>query len=108
MLFKEIIGQSEVKASLIQTVQESRISHAQLFYGDEGSGNLALALAYAQFICCTDKQVDDSCGVCSSCLKFQKLVHPDLHFVYPVATTSTVKKDPISSNFIEEWRAEIL
>jgi len=108
MLFKEIIGQTSVKQKLIQTVKDSRVSHAQLFFGPEGSGNLALAIAYAQFINCTAKSDDDSCGLCSSCLKYQKLIHPDLHFIYPVATTRTVTKKPLSKNFINEWRSTLL
>ena len=105
MLFNEIIGQQSLKLQLIQTVKDKRISHAQLFLGSEGSGNLALAIAYAQYICCLDKRDDDSCGHCKSCIKFQKLVHPDMHFVFPVNTTNKVKKDATSDSFISQWRA---
>ncbi|MDR2125895.1 MAG: DNA polymerase III subunit delta [Prevotellaceae bacterium] len=107
MLFKEITGQYELKRQLIQTVTDKRISHAQLFVGSEGSGNLALAIAYAQYICCQNKQDGDSCGHCKSCIKFQKLVHPDLHFAFPVNTikNSKQKRDEITSDsFIAEWR----
>ncbi len=85
MLFKDIIGQDSIKKKLIHTVRENRISHAQLFLGSEGSGKLALALAYAQYISCENKQENDSCGECSSCKKYQKLIHPDLHFIYPIS-----------------------
>ncbi|MDR3226418.1 MAG: DNA polymerase III subunit delta [Prevotellaceae bacterium] len=108
MLFKEIIGQHELKRQLIQTVTDKRISHAQLFVGSEGSGNLALAIAYAQYICCHNKQADDSCGHCKSCIKFKKLVHPDIHFAFPVNTTSRVKKDATSDNFISQWREMVI
>lgn len=104
MLFKEVIGQNHIKQELISTVVNNRISHAQLFYGPEGCGALGLALAYAQYINCTNKQEHDSCGTCPSCLKYNKLQHPDLHFAFPVATNSKVKKDPVSDNFITEWR----
>ena len=80
MQFRHIIGQEAVKQRLINTVRENRVSHAQLFLGPEGSGSLALAVAYAQYISCEDQQPDDSCGVCSSCRKYQKLAHPDLIF----------------------------
>ena len=83
MQFSDITGQQEIKQHLIQTVLENRVSHAQLFLGPEGSGSLALALAYAQFISCQDRQAKDSCGECSSCRKYKKLIHPDLHFSYP-------------------------
>jgi DNA polymerase-3 subunit delta' len=105
MLFKQLFGQQKSKALLIQMVREVRVPHAQLFLGSQGSGNLALALAFAQFVACTSKQEDDSCGVCSSCVKHAKFVHPDLHFVFPVASTPSVKTKPISKNFLSEWRA---
>lgn len=108
MQFKEVVGHKKIKEKLIHTIKENRVSHAQLFLGAEGSGNLALAIAYAQYLSCEDKQSDDSCGVCRSCTKFQKLVHPDLHFVYPVSTSKTVKKDPISDDYIAQWREAII
>ncbi|MEE4198018.1 MAG: DNA polymerase III subunit delta [Bacteroidales bacterium] len=108
MQFREVVGQQKVKEQLVYTVEENRISHAQLFLGPEGSGNLALAIAYAQYISCTHKQGNDSCGVCSSCQKFKKLIHPDLHFVFPVATSKTVKKDPVSDDYISQWRETII
>jgi DNA polymerase-3 subunit delta' len=109
MFFRDIPGQKEIKESLIRTVREGRISHAQLFYGPEGSGKLALALAYAQYISCTDQQENDSCGKCLSCIKYAKLVHPDLHFVFPATTPSATKSDetPVEKA-IEKWREIIL
>ena len=107
MLFEEIIGHTEIKKQLIETIKGERISHAQLFNGPEGSGKLPLAIAYAQYVNCLDKQENDSCGKCRSCIKFQKLIHPDLHFVFPVATTAKVKTNPVSDNFIKEWRQRI-
>ncbi|MCK5029192.1 MAG: DNA polymerase III subunit delta [Bacteroidales bacterium] len=108
MQFKEVVGHKSIKEKLIQTVNGNRISHAQLFLGENGSGILALAIAYAQYVSCENKQQDDSCGVCSSCLKFTKLVHPDLHFVYPVSTSKAVKKDPVSDDYIAQWRETII
>lgn len=107
MQFSKIIGQQAVKAKLVQTVKENRISHAQLFLGPEGSGALGLAIAYAQFINCTGRNTEseDSCGTCPSCHKFEQLAHPDLHFVYPVAVTKDVPKKPISKNFVAKWRS---
>ena len=104
MLFEEIFGQQKSKQLLMQMVQEERVPHAQLFLGSQGSGNLALALAFAQYVNCTNKQIEDSCGVCLSCVKHMKFVHPDLHFVFPVAATQSVKTKPISKNLLTEWR----
>lgn len=87
----------------MKTVKESRVSHAQLFLGPEGSGKLALAIAYAQYINCTNKQDGDSCGECPSCVKYQKVIHPDLHFIYPTAKVKNIDK-PMSKDFIKEWR----
>ncbi|HOY37673.1 MAG: DNA polymerase III subunit delta [Bacteroidales bacterium] len=106
MKFQEIIGQEEVKKYLIQTVTENRVSHAQLFYGPPSSGKLALAVAYAQYICCANKSATDSCGECASCRKYAKLIHPDLHFVFPVI--SAQGKSSISDTYIESWRLNFL
>ena len=105
MLFKEIIGQQAVKERLVRSFKEGRISHAQLFLGPEGSGALPMAVAYAQYISCTNKTEDDSCGACSSCVKYNKLIHPDLHFVYPVALSASVKT---SADVAAEWRETFL
>lgn len=105
MQFKNIVGQDTVKKHLIQTVKDERISHAQLFLGPEGSGSLALALAYAQYISCQNKLETDSCGECSSCRKYSKLVHPDLHFSYPFFAKH---KEDNALTFIEEWRKAFL
>ncbi|TAH04792.1 MAG: hypothetical protein EAZ15_00540 [Sphingobacteriales bacterium] len=105
MLFKNIVGQDVVKKHLISTVNQNRVSHAQLFLGPEGSGSLALAIAYAQYICCYNKQPDDACGECASCKKYQKLIHPDLHFSYPFFAKD---KDDVSVNYISQWRQAIL
>lgn len=106
MQFKDVIGQKEIKKKLIETVNENRISHAQMFIGHEGVGKLALAIAYAQYICCENKQENDSCGVCDSCNKYQKLIHPDLHFVFPIANPKAGKK--ISDTYIIQWREKLL
>jgi DNA polymerase III subunit delta' len=114
--FKDITGQHEVKRRLIQTVKENRVSHAQLFFGPEGSRKLAMAIAYAQFINCPDRKFEpekpgggDSCGKCPSCIKFSKLAHPDLHFIFPVARTKSVDKEkPTSKDFLKTWREALL
>ena len=104
MQFKDVIGQEAVKQRLIQSVRENHVSHAQLFLGPAGCGKLPLALAYAQYILCPNRTETDSCGVCPTCQKIQKLVHPDLHFVVPTNTTKSVKSNPESDLFMEEWR----
>jgi len=103
MNFSQFPGQKETISRLIRSVKEERVSHAQLFTGPEGCGSLALALAYARYVSCENRSDDDSCGTCKSCVKYEKMIHPDLHFVFPVIKN---KKDyePVSDSFIEEWR----
>ncbi len=108
MLFKEIIGQQEVKRRLLNLVGDDRTPHALMLLGPPGTGKLAMAVAMAQYLSCGDRRQDDSCGVCPSCVKFSKLVHPDLHFVVPVMITRKVAKDPVTDLFMEEWREAFL
>lgn len=102
MFFKDVIGQEETKQRLIQEVNEGRIPHAQIICGPEGVGKLPLALAYARYISCTNRTATDACGMCPACVKFSKLVHPDMHFVFPVV------KSGRSDDYIVEWRRLVL
>lgn len=90
----------------MQAAREGRMAHAQLFWGGEGCGALALALALAQYIHCPDRTEGDACGVCPACNKMQKLIHPDLHFVAPVNSTKeiTADKKPVTEHFLAQWR----
>src|SRR3954465_12006595 len=105
MLFKEVIGQSEVKQRLLKSAKENRVSHALLFLGAEGSGNLPLAVAFAQYMVCENPGEDDSCGICAGCLKMEKLAHPDVSFSFPVAPKDSIK-EPKSSDFMTQFREE--
>ncbi|GAB2604048.1 DNA polymerase III subunit [Spirosoma areae] len=110
MQFSEIIGYEETKQLLLRAVQTNHLAHALLFDGPAGSANLALALALAQYVNCEDKQRfggldDDACGRCASCIKIQKLVHPDLHMVFPVANLA---KGKTSEAYLADWRAFLL
>jgi len=107
MLFSDIVGQKKLKDQLVQTVRENRISHARLFLGPEGSGSLPLAIAYAQYVNCTARGELEPCGKCLSCVKFNKLAHPDLHFVFPVVKPGSGKA-AVSDLFIREWREAVI
>lgn len=104
MLFKDVMVDQELKNQLISLVNENRISHAQLFLSAPGSHSFALAVAYAQYLSCENKSEHDSCGVCPTCQKFEKLAHPDLHLIFPNCISKTVKKDPDSFQFAQEFR----
>lgn len=104
MQFSEILGQEHIKNHLTRSANLGRIPHAQLFVGPEGSGTLAMAIAYAQYILCGNQNGENE-GENHACnIKFQKLSHPDLHFAYPTVTTDEVKKSPKSIDFIADWR----
>jgi DNA polymerase-3 subunit delta' len=105
MRFQDIIGLEEVKGKLVEAVRVDHVAHAQLFLGAEGSANLAMALAFANFLNCENRLESDSCGVCASCTKNAKFIHPDLHFVFPTAATLKIKReDATSEKFLKEWR----
>lgn len=104
MLFSEVLGQDHIKSHLTKSADAGRIPHAQLFVGPEGSGTLPMAIAYAQYILCGNKNSENSEGNPACNLKFNNLSHPDLHFAFPVTTNDKVKRHPVSSHFLEEWR----
>jgi DNA polymerase-3 subunit delta' len=104
MQFKNIIGQKPVIDRMLSSYRENRVAHTQLFLGTQGTGVFPLAMAFAQFINCQHKQENDSCGVCPSCKKYEKLSHPDLHFFFPTTANDSVKKDPKSELFLNEFR----
>ena len=107
MQFQDIIGQYAIKERLVQAVAEDRIPHAQLLVGPPGNGKIALALAFAQYVNCPERSNGDSCGICSSCRKYSKLIHPDLHFTIPVIKTAAIDK-PTSSDYLSKWRPYFL
>lgn len=106
--FKDIIGQEATQKRLIQEVQEGRIPHAQLFCGPVGVGKLPLALAYARYICCPHHTETDACGTCPSCVKWDKLVHPDVHFVFPIVNKAKGGKASVCNDFLPQWRQQLL
>lgn len=105
MKFSDIIGQTHLKNHLIQSATSGRVPHAQLFIGPDGSGTLPMAIAYAQYLLCKNVGEENSGGNDACNIKFKNLVHPDLHFVYPVATTDAVKKNATSDQFADLWRS---
>lgn len=108
MQFSQIIGLEDIKQALVSSIQQNHVAHAQLFLGKEGGANLAVAVAYATFLNCENRTPEstDSCATCPSCFKYNKLIHPDLHFIFPTATTKqfTKRDEAISGVFMKEWR----
>ncbi|MGB0886344.1 MAG: ATP-binding protein [Chitinophagales bacterium] len=99
MQFKDVVAQDALKEQLIKGADTEKVSQANLFLGVEGSGTLPLALAYAQYLNCENRQEADSCGVCSSCIKMSKFIHPDVFYTYP-----SIKAGALSKDYITEWR----
>lgn len=103
MQFAEVIGHQSLKGHLIDEVNNEKISHAQMFLGKPGYGVLPIALAFVQYLFCENKSDKDSCGVCASCQKVEKLQHPDLHFSFP--TVQGISKT--ANGNLKEWREQI-
>ena len=104
MYYKDIIGQEEVKRQLREAAGKHFVPHAQLFAGQRGSGTFPLALAHARYLNCKNPSETDSCGHCPSCLKYDGLAHPDLHFIFPIVSRKE-KKKLICDDYLPEWRA---
>ncbi len=107
MLFNQIKSNQKNQDALIEGVVNNTIPHAQLFFGPKKSEKLSIALAYIQYIFCQEKKQNDSCGVCPNCIKNQLLMHPDVHFIFPVTSTNNNQK-PISENYLDVWREQVL
>jgi len=104
MFFRDIVGHVEIKQRLIESAKTDRVSHAELFSGALGRGALPLAIAYSRYLYCQERTNEDACGRCSSCLKFDNLTHPDVHFSFPIVLSSKTRS---SDDFISDWRKMI-
>jgi DNA polymerase III subunit delta' len=101
--FAEIPGNVSLKKQLIQQVQSNRVAHAQLFYKADGPGTLAMCIAFAQYLICSDKQENDACGKCSACQKVEKLIHPDVMFVLPHNDVSKKSEEFFKEYFVQSY-----
>lgn len=105
MLFKDIPLSDQLHRQLISLKSTGKIPHSIMFHGREGSGNLAIAFAFARFILCENPSETDSCGTCSTCKKTEKLTYPDLFFTFPYVGTTDIK---LSTHYYEFWREMLL
>lgn len=106
MKLSEVAADIQVKRSLVQMADSGRLGHAIMLHEDQGAGGLALAVALSQYLLCDHPSGGDSCGVCDSCRKVSRLIHPDVHFAFPVNTGSKSGSDrkPVSDTYLKEWR----
>ena len=105
MRFADVIGNASVAKMLSSMADSGRVAHAMLLYENEGCGALALALAYVQYLNCSNPSNGDSCGECPSCRQISKLIHPDMHFIFPVNKGPKTSDDkPTSESYLKYWR----
>jgi DNA polymerase III subunit delta' len=103
--FKDIIGQQDAKQRLRMAIHEGRVAHALMFLGPEGCGNLPLALAFANYMSCTNRTEEDSCGACPTCKKFKSFQFADMFFSFPYFNRES--GETLSDDWMGEWRSTI-
>lgn len=108
MLFNQIIGAQDLKNALVSSVSNNHVSHSQLFYGQEGCAQLAMAWAYATYLNCEQRQPTDSCGNCASCHKMKKLIHPDVHWIFPAIKPKKGEEEKKVANYMQLWRDTLI
>jgi DNA polymerase-3 subunit delta' len=123
MMFRDILGQHDVKQQLLEMVANNRLSHALIFLGKEGTGSLSLAMAFAEYVSLlprnnesglfgeqveiklptTTEEADAWMQKQPSFSKCEQFVHPDIHYSYPVITKKAGTQT-VSTDYITEWR----
>lgn len=108
MKFSDIYGYSDLKDTLVNSVKSNHVAHALLFSGMSGSANLAMALAFAQYVNCESPTADDSCGSCASCVKFEKMIHPDLMTIFPSFNVAGKERERVKSAQQQSFREAVI
>ena len=111
MDFSDVIGQDAVSNRLVQMVKEDRLPHALLFCGPEGTGKMALAMAFACYLLAGDETGDAvPTSVSNARAMLRQWEHPDLHFSYPTIKLPGMSSEhqPVSSDFAKEWHDLIM
>ena len=86
-----VYGNTELVNALHQMVESGHVPHAMLLHEDDGGGAFPLALNFLEELYGGSPRV-------------QKLIHPDIHFVFPVAGPDK----PVSLQFIGPFRELLL
>lgn len=111
MRFCDIRGHEDIKKAFIGMADSGRIPHAILMHENEGGGALALALAFMQYINCSNRSDGDSCGLCASCNQNSKIIFPDIHFSFPITTGTKVSGEVgklVCDQFAPYWKELVL
>jgi len=103
MKFANIPGHLPLIDNIRKSILNGRVPHAQMFVGASGYGVLPLVQAAIQYLMCLDIRDLDSCGVCANCRKNEKIIHPDVHWTFPV-----FGGNEISDHFIQTFRTKLL
>ena len=98
MTFAQVPGNADVKRALVAMADAGRVPHAILLHEEDGGGAFPLAIAFLQYLYCRQRSGGDACGQCPSCGKISKLIHPDVHLVFPTAASA------LSEQFLEPVR----
>ncbi|WP_421763895.1 ATP-binding protein [Ekhidna sp.] len=107
MQFSDIPGLEELKKQLVSAHKRGKVAHAQLFAGRPGTAVLAMAMAYASYLMCENKD-EDSCGSCPNCVRIKKLVHPDIHLHFPKISAAESKYDKVLAEALPRFREFVI
>jgi len=108
MQFSEIPGQFELKKQLTSAFNKGKVAHAQLFSGRPETAAMPMALAYATYLMCQNRTEEDSCGTCPNCVRMRKLVHPDIHYVFPkISASDGGKYEKVLAEALPKFRSFI-
>lgn len=104
--FSKLFTNSEIHDNLKKTVHEGRVSHAQIFYGHEGSEVLPTAFAFVKFIFCNNRNEADACGRCQNCKLIDGLNHPDfkIFFPFPYVKGKIEKSSDLINDFVKHFQ----
>lgn len=87
----KVYGNTEVVNALHQMVESGRVPHALLLHEDDGGGAFPLVLQFLEELYGGNPRVG-------------KLIHPDIHFVFPVAGSDK----PVSLQYVAPFRQLLL
>ncbi|GCD78293.1 DNA polymerase III subunit delta' [Thermaurantimonas aggregans] len=104
--FSKLFSNRETVENLKANVREGRVSHAQIFFGKEGSEALPAAFAYIKYIFCENRTEYDSCGTCTYCKQVDSLNHPDLKIIFPFPYTKgkVESSTDLLENFLKQFK----
>lgn len=104
MRFQDLLGQTQAIDKVRDAISQERLPHALMLTGPEGVGKLAFAHALIQYVNCLQPKDGDSCGKCSNCIKIQKCIHPDLHYILPIISKKSDGKQQLTKDLLDQFR----